>query len=616
MCGISGIYCNFRSSDIISAYRMASSMYHRGPDHTGYFTDEYVALAHNRLSILDLSDKAHQPMLSQCGRFVITFNGEVYNFKELAHRYNLPLDSRSDTEVILKLFIKNGENFVSDLNGMFAIAIYDREKMELYLYRDRLGVKPLFYCQNQDSFQFGSELKSIISLPEVNRQLKLNQDAINRYFHLGYIPSPHTIYQNVYKLEAGSMMKVSIDTIVKRKWWSIDKSKIGSITLKDEDIALKELDNLLNDSVKSRLISDVPVGALLSGGIDSSLVSAIAAKHTTNQLNTFCIRFEYGRYNESDWAKKIASHIGSKHHELTVTADEVVNFLPKMMATYDEPFADTSAIPTMLVSKMASEHVTVTLSGDGGDELFHGYGSHLWAKRLNSTYVSLFKGLSSTALSFGDSRMQRIGELFHVNPNIQAHIFSQEQYLFSDQELNGLLNNELSSPWIPNIPSSERKLTPSEIQALFDTTYYLPDDLLTKVDRASMLFGLENRVPLLDYRIVEWALNVDQNLKIRNNKGKYLLKRLLSSYIPTELFDRPKQGFAVPLKEWMRTDLYELFQEYLDPELLKKHNIVNVAYVEKLKVRFYKKEVDYLYNRLWLIAALHMWLEQSHLPKI
>ena len=611
MCGISGIYCNFRSSDIISAYRMASSMYHRGPDHTGYFTDEYIALAHNRLSIIDLSDKAHQPMLSKCGRYVISYNGEVYNFKELAQRYNLSLESRSDTEVILKLFIINGENFVAELNGMFAIALYDRQKMELFLYNDRLGIKPLFYSQSQDSFQFASELKAIVALPRIKHNLKINKDAISRYFHLGFIPAPYTIYDNVYKLEPGSMMKISIDNVKKRRWWEIDSSKISQNTIKNEAQAMEELDSLLNDSVKTRLISDVPVGTLLSGGIDSSLVSAIAAKHATNQLNTFCIRFEHERYNESEWAKKIAMHIGSKHHELTVTANEALDFLPKMISTYDEPFADTSAIPTMLVSKMAAEHVTVTLSGDGGDELFHGYGSHLWANRLSNPIISPFKGVIGTALSLGNSRLQRISSLFQINPNLQTHIFSQEQYLFTDSELAELLNIELATAWIPQSSLSERKLTPAETQAIFDTKYYLPDDLLAKVDRASMLFGLENRVPLLDYRITEWALNLDPKLKIKNGQGKYILKQLLSKYVPNELFNRPKQGFSVPLKEWMKNELYALFMDYLSPEMIRKFNVVNVKYVETLKTRFFIKNMDYLYNRLWLIAALHMWLSQT-----
>ncbi len=611
MCGISGIYCNFRSSDIITAYRMASAMYHRGPNHTGYFTDEYVALAHNRLSIIDLSGKAHQPMMSDCGRYIIVFNGEVFNFKELTRKYSLELKTRSDTEVILKLFVINGIDFVQELNGMFAFAVYDREKMELFLYRDRLGIKPLYYTQNQDSFIFASELKAIVALPEVYRALELNTDAVSRYFHLGYIPSPHTIYQNVYKLEAGTMMKISLDNVQQRRWWGIDKHKLSEWTVDNEQQAIRDLDELLNDSIRLRLISDVSIGTLLSGGIDSSLVSAIAAKHTTETLNTFCIRFEYGKYNESEWAKKIARHIGSNHHELTVSASEAIDFLPKMIRHYDEPFGDTSAIPTMLVSKMASEHVTVSLSGDGGDELFHGYGAHLWAERMNKPYIQSFKCVIGTVLNLGNSRMQRASWMFQPNPSMQAHIFSQEQYLFSDSELADLLNLELSAPWIPRTLQAHRKLEPAEIQAIYDTQYYLPDDLLTKVDRASMLFSLENRVPLLDYRIVEWALNLNPKLKIREERGKYILRQLLAKYIPTEMFDRPKKGFAIPLKEWMRDDLKQTFLDYLSPDLLTKYGIVNSVTVENLKSRFYDNNIDYIYNRLWLVASFHMWLEQS-----
>jgi len=591
-------------------------MYHRGPDHTGFFTDNFIALAHNRLSIIDLSSKGHQPMISRCKRYVITYNGEVFNFKELAQRYNLELESATDTEVILQLFILLGDDFVHQLNGMFAIAIYDREKMELSLFRDRIGIKPLYYAHTQEFFIFASELKAILALPEIARSLSLNHDVLPAYFQLGYIPSPHTIYHGIFKLEPGSYLKVSIDDFQKKRWWQIDDSKIAPTTLKDESLALEQLEELIESSVKLRLISDVAIGSLLSGGIDSTLVTYYAAKNHSQKLDTFCIRFEYDAYDESPWAAKIAQHIGTNHHEMTVTSAEALEMLPVMIRHYDEPYADSSAIPTMLVSKLASQHVKVALSGDGGDELFHGYGAYQWAQRLNNPVVKNLSGILGLGFYYlGNDRFRRISHLFQSNINQPLHIFSQEQYLFTGSETSELLNLEFVDIGYTSKSFRNRKLTPAEKQAIFDVYHYLPDDLLVKTDRASMLFSLENRVPLLDYRLVEWSLNLDPNLKIRQGKGKYLLRKLLEKNLPPQLFERPKKGFAVPLKIWMKNELKELFLDYLSADMIQKYHLVNVRQVENLKHKFYKHNHDYLYNRLWLIVALHMWLEQSVLKK-
>lgn len=595
---------------------MASTMYHRGPDHTGFFTDDFVALAHNRLSILDLSAKAHQPMLSRCKRYVIIYNGEVFNFRELQKKYNLILETTSDTEVILQLYILLGDEFVHQLNGMFAIAIYDREKFQLSLFRDRIGVKPLFYAHTKDFFTFASELKAIVALPEIARNLTMNRSALFRYFHVGYIPAPETIYKSIFKLEPGSHLKVSIDDFQTYRWWKIDEGKISSTTLNDEIQAITEFERLLEDSVRLRLISDVPVGCLLSGGIDSTLVTLFAARQSSQKLDTFCVRFEYDAFDESPWAAKIANFIGTNHHEMTVTAVDAQSLLPSVIQHYDEPYGDSSAIPTMLVSKLASNYVKVALSGDGGDELFHGYGAYRWSQRLTNPILTSFAPLFAFALySFGNDRMRRISHLFEPYENFHSHIFSQEQYLFTGAEAQELLNFEYPEYWNFSFKAKKRKLTPAEKQAIFDIFYYLPDDLLVKTDRASMFYSLENRVPLLDYRIVEWSLNLDPGLKIRKGTGKYLLRKVLEKNLPSELFNRPKKGFAIPLKLWMKDDLKQTFMDFLSPTMIQKYNLLEAKMVERLTNKFYRHNHDYLYNRLWLVAALNMWLEQSPLRK-
>ena len=333
-------------------------------------------------------------------------------------------------------------------------------------------------------------------------------------------------------------------------------------------------------------------------------------KISNKPVKTYAIGFEESGYDETDHAKKIAAHLGTDHHEHYLGPKDALDVIPKLPDIYDEPFADTSAIPTMLVSKMAAQHVTVTLSGDGGDELFHGYGSHLWANRLSNSYISAFKGVIGNVLSLGNSRLQRIGCLFQANPNLQAHIFSQEQYLFSDSELTDLLNIELPSPWLPHLPLSKRKLTPAEIQAIFDTKYYLPNDLLTKVDRASMQYSLETRVPLLDHRVLEYSVNLSSDLKIKNGESKYLLKQVLYDYVPKKYFDRPKWGFSIPIRFWLQNELKYLPDKYLSENVLAKYGIFNIAQVKEIERRYFAGE-DYLFNKIWAIILLNQWLENN-----
>ena len=364
------------------------------------------------------------------------------------------------------------------------------------------------------------------------------------------------------------------------------------------------------------MISDVPFGTFLSGGIDSSLVTAIAQSNSDKPINTFSIGFNESKHNESSYAQAVAKQLGTKHHEFTVTEKDALELLDRMTDAYDEPFADSSGIPTMLVSKLARQHVTMTLSGDGGDELFHGYGSYLWAKRLANPLVKLFrKPIGSSLKGLKSSRYDRIATLFNYQDkeNIKSHIFSQEIYYFSHAEiaeLTGDLSIKFSADTFE--VNTKRKLSPTEEQALFDIRFYLKDDLLAKVDRATMQFSLEARVPLLDYRIVEFALNVDPALKIKNGDAKYLLKQVLYDYLPASLFDRPKWGFSIPLDKWLQGDLNFLLEKFTSKEMCDKFGLINYAVLNKYKTEFKNGKIFY-YNRLWQIIVLHKTLEKLQL---
>lgn len=616
MSGISGFYGNDQVFDITMLYKMVESMSLRGNKRVGFYSDDFIKLAQNNSDRVVTNDKELQPIVSPCGRYVVAFSGEVLNRRQLVSDYSLNLRYDTDIEVVLELFLKKGHNFVKEINGDFIIALFDCYENTLWFYRDRIGISPLFYTQIGKTLIFGSELKSLVTVDQFRYKLTIDYRSVGQFFHLGYIPSPNTIYSNVFKLEQGAVLKCSNGKVEISKWWQIDDKKLTKTTLDNEQQAIDELDLLINDAVRLRSDGNSSVGTFLSGGIDSSLISAVTSMHTGEHLNTFCIKYANSKYDESIWAKKIARHIGSTHHEYVVTADDALEFLPKMIRHYDEPYADSSAIPSMLVSKMASQSVSVVLTGDGGDELFHGYGEHLWADRLNSFYIKTLRGVIGYLLSYGNSRMKRAAMMFKSNPHLQAHIFSQEQYCFSTAELDKLLTINQKQVWSPSLPTSSRGLTASELQAIYDILYYLSDDLLTKMDRASMMYGVKTRAPLLDYRVVEWSLNLNPALKIRRQSGKYILRKVLSRYLPDQLFNRPKQGFAVPLREWMQSDLRDMFLDYLSPAMLNRHYLVDCEVVERLKNEFYNNGADYLYKRLWLVAAFNMWFEQSYLNQI
>lgn len=620
MCGIAG-YISFQGSinanELVAATALLS---HRGPDAEGFYfsEDKTVGLGHRRLSILDLSASANQPMHSADGRYVMVFNGEVYNFREL--RKELPefnFITSSDTEVILELFARDGIAALKKFNGMFALCIYDKSKQIITLARDHAGIKPLFIYQHDKELIFSSELKVIKKIK--GNQLQINQEAIASFLHLGFIPHPHTIYENVIKFPAGNYLQVdlmnkSVDGTLQHitPFWNAAEvfTKQPKTNIPE---AKREFTSLLLSAIDQQLISDVPIGTFLSGGIDSSLVTAVATRVSRKKVNTYSIAIDNGKYNEAKYAAAVAKELKTNHHEFQVKEKEVLELINDLIFVYDEPFADSSAFPTMMVSRLAKKHVTVALSGDGGDELFMGYGAYKWAARLDNKVVKAVRHPLHGLGQLMNDKYRRAGHLFSYpsEHNIKSHIFSQEQYFFSEDELKKLLKIPFTDVNCLNKQvSTSRELDAVEEQAFWDFRYYLPDDLLLKVDRASMQYSLEVRVPLLDYRLIEFAFNLHRNVKMKNGEMKSFLKEVLYDFLPRKLFNRPKWGFSIPLKNWLKKDLSYLLSNYTSKEVIEKYGFLDYLVVEQM-IKRYLKGQDYLFNRIWAIIVLHWWLEEQ-----
>ena len=612
MCGIAG-FASSQPNEFteVNLVDLTYALVHRGPDNQGIYYQPTIGLGHRRLSIQDLSDLGNQPFYSSNERYVAVFNGEIYNFLELKKQIFIPLRSGSDTEVLVELFAKKGFAVLNELNGMFAFVIYDLQEQQLFIGRDHIGKKPLYYYHQDGKFVFASELKSFLHLPSVKKDLTISKEAIGYFLHVGYIPEPLSIYKEIKKFPSASFAVLDIATnqLQIQPFWKAEE-QISKTVLKDEKSAKRNLSELLESSIKYRLIADVPTGSFLSGGIDSSIVTALASKVSNERLKTFSIGFKDWDKNEAVHAKKVAEYLQTDHHELYLTENEALDLFDALMDVYDEPFADASAIPTLLVSRFARETVKVALSGDGGDELFQGYGAYSWANRLSHPLIKIGKGALKFLLENSSAdKHQRAANLFaNSNPkNLYSHIFSQEQYYFSEWEIDQLLNGqtvdfELVNPQI----KSNRKLLPREKQALTDLKTYLKDDLLVKVDRASMRYALEVRSPLLDYRIVEFSLNLDLSLKVKNGHTKYLLKQVLFDHVPPKYFDRPKWGFSIPLNKWLKNDLHYLIEKYISEERILEAGLVNPLVVRDLLLKW-KSGKDYLYNRVWQLIILHRW---------
>ncbi len=565
MCSIMGYYNTRQSIDEIAELNRTLS--HRGPDNGAvreyHFRGERLFLAHNRLAIQDLDIFANQPMESQ--RFSIVFNGEIYNHMELRRVCNYPWLTHSDTETLIVLFSKLGiEETISKLIGMFAIALFDKEEQRLYLIRDRVGIKPLYWTYQEGEFAFASELKGFLSHLKIEESNK----ALIQFMGFGYTLSNNSFYKDIYKLEAGHLLIFDGENIQKKRYWSLPNSKI-KISYSE---AVEESERLIRSSVNYRLLSDLEVGSFLSGGIDSSLVSSIMQQSTKQQIKTFTIGFEDKNYNEAGFAKEVAKHIGSDHYEYIFGVDDVIALMDDMDRYYDEPFGDASALPTMLLSKFTKEHVTVALSGDGGDELFLGYDRYFFTDK----YYNLFRKLpqlsrdmlSSMGRLSKQDRLEKIA--YPIQHLTKENLYSVIASYTKPWEMESLFSRE----FVRDSFSESTYMAFQEIEEFnpndsfdnfskIDFYRYLPDDILTKVDRASMRYSLEARVPLLDHRIVEFAYSLPTDIKLKNG-AKSILKEILYKQIPRELIDRPKMGFAVPLKEWFRGEMREILQDKIE----------------------------------------------------
>lgn len=611
MCGIVG-FVSEKPTDKSFLFDMNSRLRHRGPDAEGYFQDatNRVGLGHRRLSILDLSENGNQPFFSRCGRYVMVFNGEVYNFRSLAKKYDIKQKTGSDSEVVIECFSKLGTDCLKEFNGMFSIAIWDREEERLTLVRDRLGIKPLVYYRQGNSLFFCSEIKTFF---ETGLNCQLNRGIIPTYLHLGFIPHPYTIIENCFKLPPGSVGVLENGELKIRHFWSIKDKLCQPEAEMSEEGATLRFKRLLDDSVRLRLISDVPVGSFLSGGIDSSLVTALAKKNATGKLKTFSMCFKNKVDDEAKYAKKVADYLGTDHREFVFSESDIVQMASTMMEHYDEPFSDTSSLPMMLICEKAKQEVTVCLSGDGGDELFMGYGAYDWADRLSNPVVRSLRRMIGYSLRLSPfKKHRRNSEFFQFgnHENILEHIASQDRGQFSTMELAQLTTTpkviELKNSCYFGLGSLPRELS------LFDHTYYLPDDLLYKVDIASMRSSLEVRVPLLDHNIVEFANTLPMSLRKNRDITKYLMKKVLFELLPAEFFNRKKQGFGFPIGHSLVNELRDDLEKYTSADAIESTELLNARVVASYKKRLLNGDQS-VGKRLWSIIVLTKWLSKTTL---
>ncbi|MEW5855963.1 MAG: asparagine synthase (glutamine-hydrolyzing) [Cyanobacteriota bacterium] len=656
MCGITGFWDTSRqkSADEMQAIaqKMSDALLHRGPDDGGAWVDAAagIALGHRRLAIVDLSPQGHQPMVSANGRYIIVFNGEIYNFldlrrelERLGHRFR----GGSDTEVMLAAFTEWGlPQAVQQFNGMFAFALWDCQERVLHLCRDRLGEKPLYYGWMGKTLLFGSELKALKAYPHF--QFEINRDALTLFLRHNYIPTPYSIYQGIYKLPPATVLTWNGGETRSSPipYWSakqIAESGVTNSFAGSEAEAAEKLEALLQEAVKLRMVADVPLGAFLSGGIDSSTIVAMMQRVSSQPVKTFTIGFYENSYNEAAYAKAVAQHLGTDHTELYVTAEEALAVIPKLPSLYDEPFSDSSQIPTFLVSQLARGQVTVALSGDGGDELFGGYNRYFWGSKIWQligwipTTLRQFAGDALTSLSpnkwnqaFSHVDSLLPTQLQHPNPGDKLHKLAEILAMpNSDAMYRGLVSH-WKNPEVLVIGSREPSTVltdslnwahlPSFIQRMMylDTVSYLPDDILVKVDRATMGVALEARVPMLDHRLVEFAMSLPLSMKINNSGGKWLLRKILCKYVPRNLIERPKMGFGVPIDRWLRGSLRDWAEELLSSERLQREGYFNPQPIrQKWKEHLEGDDCDGLRQRnwqyyLWDILMFQSWLDAQY----
>ena len=631
MCGISGFIDFTKKTDQGILEKMNRIMAHRGPDGEGYgiynSNAATVGLGHRRLSIIDLTEGGSQPQTF--GSLHITFNGEVYNYAEIkktledkGHQFH----SHSDTEVILHAYAEWGSAALQQFIGMFAFVIYDEVKQQLFACRDRAGVKPFFYYWKDDVFLFGSELKALMQHPSFVKEI--NVDAAAAYMQLGYVPTPHCIFNNAHKLKPGHFLEADLNSksITTTQYWNVYDAYNKPVLKIDLPDAIAETEKLLTSAFQYRMVSDVPVGVFLSGGYDSTCVTALLQANNTEKIKTFTIGVPDAGLNEAPYAKEIAAHLGTDHTEYYCTEKEALEIVPQLPFFYDEPFADSSAIPTSLVCKIAREKVTVALSADAGDEIFAGYNRYdymaKYGKKLQripgfvrKTTSALMDVVPANSIPYFNkkylfaNRYEKVKSLLR-NPSEQNLLISITKQMDSD-EIGVLFKNTIST-LTTAFDSEELKgesySTLAYMMAI-DYQTYLLDDILQKVDRAGMSVSLEGREPFLDQRVIEWAAQLPMDYKYNNGSKKFILKEIVHKYIPKQMLDRPKMGFGIPIASWLQKDLKPFVDNYFDEGFIQKQNIFNNAEVQRIKDSFYKGKIERA-EKIWYLLMFQMWYDK------
>jgi asparagine synthase (glutamine-hydrolysing) len=632
MCGLTGFW-QFQESpeqflkETVSS--MAKIILSRGPDSYGNWvcSQNGLALGHNRLSIRDLSSAGAQPMVSQSGRFIIAYNGEIYNTDELKNLVkDISFHGHSDTEVLLECCAAIGVlNTLKKANGMFAFALWDRQERCLFLARDRLGIKPLYWGFQNGNLLFGSQVGAFTRFP--SWQCEIDKQALASYFTHNYIRGPLSIYKGIQQVEPGHIICIKADKqIYNEAFWSLNevlnKTKIDSRPMAFlED----ELDELLRDAVKSRMVADVPLGAFLSGGIDSSTVVAMMQAQSTRRINTFSIGFNEAEFNEAHHAKEVANLLGTDHHEHYFDEKDAINLIPNLSEWFDEPFADSSQLPTYLVSLIARQQVTVSLSGDGGDELFAGYNRYVLAqklwKKIGFVPLAVRKTLAHIINSFSPKQIDFLSKVIPASKRPQQladKLYKLASVIKADRQL---FYKNLVSLWPGDIqlvketydnfmfPAADVDLDYISEMQFIDTLTYLPNDILTKVDRASMAVSLEARVPFLDYRVVEFAWRLPLSYKLNQNNSKLILRNVLNRYVPEHVFNRPKMGFGVPIGDWLRGPLQEWANDLLSEKKLKNMGLLNESPILTRWREHQSGKYNWQYS-LWGVLMFMVWYEK------
>ena len=651
MCGINGFYSKSSSTFNNVIDKMNSAVLHRGPDKNGTWLDKNsgIVLGHQRLSILDLSSKGNQPMKSISGRFVITYNGEIYNHLKIREELkknntNIKWRGSSDTETLLESIDFWGiEKTLSKIEGMFAFGLWDKKIRSLILARDRIGEKPIYYgWQGKDYnkvFLFGSELKSLKIHPEFNGEI--NRDAITLQLRHNCIPAPYTIYKDIYKLLPGHYLELNQNDLTKKllnspkQYWSLTNIIMNSNKnkLKFNEAKIEEdLEKNLKISIENQMISDVPIGAFLSGGIDSSTVVALMQSKSIKPVKTFTVGFNENDFSEAKYAKKIAKHLGTNHTELYVSSKEAMEVIPKISTIYDEPFSDSSQIPTYLVSQLTKQHVKVAISGDGGDELFCGYNRYLMTEKLSTLFrfmprilreilAYLIQSISPQNLNRVSKLLPNLnqivnfGDKMHKGANIlNAKKFSDIYYNLCSHwqnPTNVVINSEEPATLLTKFKPDLSYLNTQQQMMVLDLLTYLPDDILVKVDRAAMASSLETRIPFLDHNFIEYVFKIPHTLKFKNGQGKWILKKILNKYVPSNLTERPKMGFEIPLGTWLRGPLRDWAEDLLNEKKLVQQNYFNPKLVRD-KWSEHLSEKKNWQHHLWDILMFQAWLETNN----